>query len=147
MNKPILVLHGPNLNRLGQREPEIYGTLTLEEVNTRIRQRGAQLGVVIECIQSNHEGVLIDHLHAAADSAAGVILNPGALAHTSIVLRDAVAAVSIPVVEVHLSNIYAREPFRRRSVISAACRGVVSGLGVSGYLLALDYLATGIVDR
>ena len=147
MSKSILVLNGPNLNRLGQREPEIYGTLTLEEVNARIGQRGAQLGVMVECAQSNHEGVLIDKLHGAADSAAGVIFNPGALAHTSIALRDAVAGIPIPVIEVHLSNIYAREPFRRRSVISAACRGVICGLGVSGYLLALDYLVTLIGDR
>ncbi|MEW5701965.1 MAG: type II 3-dehydroquinate dehydratase [Candidatus Zixiibacteriota bacterium] len=147
MSKPILVLHGPNLNRLGLREPEIYGRLTLAEINDRISERGRQLGVDVEFAQSNHEGVLIDRLHAAADSAGGVILNPGALAHTSIALRDAVASIPIPVIEVHLSNIFAREEFRQRSVVSGACRGVISGLGVSGYLLALEYLAAETAGR
>lgn len=142
MSKPILVLHGPNLNRLGQREPGVYGTLTLEQINTRIRLRAGELGVEVDCEQSNSEGVLIDRLHAVADGAAGVILNPGALAHTSIALRDAIASIPTPVIEVHLSNVFAREPFRHRLVTAGACRGVISGFGVSSYLLALDHLVT-----
>ncbi|MBI3873293.1 MAG: type II 3-dehydroquinate dehydratase [candidate division Zixibacteria bacterium] len=140
MNKPILVLHGPNLNLLGTREPEIYGAETLEQVNRTIMEHAARQGARVDCHQSNHEGVLIDRLQAAADTAAGVILNPGGLTHTSVALRDAVAALAIPVIEVHISNIYAREPFRRRSRISGACRGVICGLGTHGYLLALDHL-------
>ena len=142
MPKPILILNGPNLNRLGLREPEIYGRETLDQLNTRITTRAKELGVAVEFCQSNHEGELIDRLHAAADSAAGVILNPGGLAHTSVALRDAVASIPIPTVEVHISNIFAREPFRHRSILSGACRGVISGLGTQGYLLALDYLVT-----
>jgi len=142
MPKPILILNGPNLNRLGLREPEIYGRETLDQLNTRITTRAKELGVAVEFCQSNHEGELIDRLHAAADSAAGVILNPGGLAHTSVALRDAVASIPIPTVEVHISNIFAREPFRHRSIVSGACRGVISGLGTQGYLLALDYLVT-----
>jgi 3-dehydroquinate dehydratase-2 len=142
MPKPILILNGPNLNRLGSREPEVYGRETLEQINARIAARAKDLGVSVEFYQSNHEGELIDRIHAAADSAAGVILNPGGLAHTSVSLRDAVASIRIPTVEVHISNIFAREPFRRRSVISGACRGIISGLGTQGYLLALEHLVT-----
>jgi 3-dehydroquinate dehydratase-2 len=142
MPKSILILNGPNLNRLSLREPEIYGSETLDQLDTRITTRAKELGVTVEFCQSNHEGELIDRLHAAADSAAGVILNPGGLAHTSVALRDAVASIPIPTIEVHISNIFAREPFRRRSIVSGACRGVISGLGTQGYLLALDHLVT-----
>ncbi|MBI5867847.1 MAG: type II 3-dehydroquinate dehydratase [candidate division Zixibacteria bacterium] len=142
MTKSILVLNGPNLNRLGLREPEVYGHETLDQVNDRIAKRAQTLGLAVEFFQSNHEGELIDRLHAAADSSAGVIINPGGFAHTSVALRDAIASIPIPAIEVHISNIFAREPFRQTSVISGACRGIISGLGVNGYLLALDHLAT-----
>jgi len=147
MGKSILVIHGPNMNRLGLREPEIYGRETLEELNEQIRRRAAQLGVAVEFFQSNHEGALIDRLQAAADTAAGVILNPGGLAHTSVALRDAVASISVPVVEVHLSNIYARERFRHRSLVSGACAGAISGLGAAGYILALEFLDARTPER
>lgn len=140
-NKKILVLNGPNLNRLGLREPEIYGHDTLAAINERIAAHARSCGVETVFEQSNHEGVLIDHLHAAADSTIGVIFNPGGFTHTSVALRDAVASIPVPVVEVHLSNIYARESFRHTSVISGACRAVISGLGVQGYIAAIDYLA------
>ncbi|MCL6596242.1 MAG: type II 3-dehydroquinate dehydratase [Firmicutes bacterium] len=134
----VLVLSGPNLNLLGEREPDVYGTDTLEAIHERLRRRAAALGAEAECRQHNGEGELIDALHAARGRTAGVVFNPGAYAHTSYALRDAVAAVSLPVVEVHLSNVYAREPFRRRSVIAPACRGTIVGLGAMGYELALE---------
>ncbi len=137
MNR-ILVLHGPNLNLLGEREPEVYGTLTLAQLNDHIQTEGERLGVQITAVQSNHEGVLIDELHAAREWAIGGVINPGGLSHTSVSLRDAIAAVDYPVIEVHLSNIYARERFRRRSVTAAACRGIISGLGWRGYLMGLQ---------
>ncbi len=136
--KRILVLHGPNLNLLGEREPEVYGTLTLAQLNDRIQTEGERLGVQITTVQSNHEGVLIDELHAAREWAIGGVINPGGLSHTSVSLRDAIAAVDYPVIEVHLSNIYAREHFRRRSLTAAACLGVISGLGWQGYLMGLQ---------
>jgi 3-dehydroquinate dehydratase-2 len=137
MNR-ILVLHGPNLNLLGEREPEIYGTLTLGQLDDQLKTEGERLGVEITAVQSNHEGVLIDELHAAREWASGGIINPGGLSHTSVSLRDAIAAVDYPVIEVHLSNIYAREHFRRRTLTAAACRGVIAGLGWQGYLMALQ---------
>lgn len=136
----LLVLNGPNLNLLGQREPGVYGTITLAEIERRLTARAGELGVELVCFQSNHEGALIDRLHAEGPSIDGVILNPGALTHYSYALRDAVAAVGRPTVEVHLSNIYAREEWRHRSVIAPVARGQVSGLGWRGYLLALEYL-------
>ncbi len=142
MAKPILVINGPNLNRLGLREPEIYGSETLDQIGDRITARARKLGADVEFYQSNHEGDLIDRLHAAAGTSAAVILNPGGLAHSSVALRDAVASIPIPTVEVHLSNIFARESFRHRSLVSGACQGVISGLGAQGYLLALEYLVT-----
>jgi 3-dehydroquinate dehydratase-2 len=141
MAKPILILNGPNLNRLGIREPDVYGHETLDDINTRIAAHAQSRGLEVRFHQSNHEGALIDQLHEAADSACGVILNPGGYSHTSVALRDAVASIPIPVVEVHLSNIHARERFRRRSLISGVCRGDISGLGVRGYLAAVDFLA------
>ena len=137
----VLVLHGPNLNALGTREPEVYGRETLEDVNRSLRTLAAELGCEVECLQTNHEGVLIDALYGAPARAQGVLLNPGALTHTSLALRDAVAAIPIPVVEVHLSNPHAREPFRQVSNVSAVALGVVEGFGVDSYRLGLRALA------
>lgn len=138
-----LVLHGPNLNLLGTRETAVYGRVTLAEVDRLVKERGRKLGVRVECRQSNHEGQLIDWLQAAhRDGFFGIVLNPGAFTHYSIALRDAVAGIDIPVVEVHLSNIHAREDFRRHSVIAAAARGQISGFGPHSYLLGLDALLT-----
>ena len=135
------MLHGPNLNLLGTREPAVYGRLTLAEVDRLVRDRGRKLGVRVESRQSNHEGQLIDWLQSARrDGFFGVIFNPGAFTHYSIALRDAVAAIDVPVVEVHLSNIHAREEFRRHSVIAAAARGQICGFGAQSYLLGLDAL-------
>ncbi len=135
----ILVLHGPNLNLLGQREPAVYGTTTLAELDALIAAHAAARGVRVECRQSNHEGVLVDAVQsAAAQGFAAIVLNPAALTHSSYALRDAIAAAPIPVVEVHLSNIHAREPFRRRSVTAPVCRGQIAGFGPRSYLLGVD---------
>ena len=136
----ILVLHGPNLNLLGTREPEVYGSIKLDEIDARLVEQGRALGAEVICLQSNHEGALIDALQDARVWAAGVIFNPGGYTHTSVALRDAIAAIGIPVVEVHLSNVYAREDFRHRSLLSAVCKGKITGLGWRSYTLALTYL-------
>ncbi len=135
----ILVLHGPNLNLLGQREPGVYGTTTLAEVDGAIAAHAALRGVRVECRQSNHEGVLVDAIQGAAGQGfAAIVINPGALTHYSYALRDAIAGGRVPAVEVHLSNVHGREPFRHRSVTAGACRGQIAGFGVHSYTLGLD---------
>lgn len=138
----IYVLNGPNLNLLGTREPDIYGSTTLDEIAGTLEDRARELGLAIDMRQSNHEGHLIDWLHeAGAEGAKAVILNAGGLTHTSVALHDAMKSISVPVIEVHLSNPQAREPFRRRSYVAAAARGSIAGFGPLGYELALDAAA------
>lgn len=136
----ILVIHGPNLNMLGKRDPAHYGTKTLEEINAALRERASALGVEIESFQSNHEGSLIDFIQEHAPGADGIIINPGALTHYGLSLRDALADAGLPTIEVHLSNIHAREDFRRKSVIAPVARGQISGQGWQGYIAALEML-------
>ncbi|MBA2648371.1 MAG: type II 3-dehydroquinate dehydratase [Legionella sp.] len=137
MNK-ILVLHGPNLNLLGFREPTIYGSITLDDINTNLINHAKKSGIEVICVQSNSEADLIDHIHAALNTVQYLIFNPAAFTHTSIALRDALCAVNIPFIEVHLSNIYGRESFRHHSYFSDIAKGIISGLGAQGYTLALQ---------
>ncbi len=143
---PVLVLNGPNLNLLGRREPGVYGRLDLAEIIRRLVEAGKGLNLEVRAFQSNHEGALIDALHEAQDWAGGVIFNPGAYTHTSIALRDAIAAIAIPVIEVHLSNVHAREEFRRISLLAPVCAGTIAGFGWRSYLLGLHALA-GILEE
>jgi 3-dehydroquinate dehydratase-2 len=136
----ILLINGPNLNQLGTREPEIYGSLTLDNIVQRVSARAKELGSEIRAFQSNSEGAIIDFIQQESSGADAIIMNGGALTHYGLSLRDAIAGCGIPTIEVHISNIYAREPFRRRSVTGAACRGVITGLGWYGYILALEAL-------
>lgn len=136
--KRVLVIHGPNLNLLGRRQPEVYGEITLHEIDQRLAHYAAAHGAEIRTLQSNHEGGLIDAMHEAGGWADAIIINPGAYGHTSYALRDAIAAVDVPVVEVHLSNIHAREAFRRRSVLASVCQGQITGFGWRSYLLGLS---------
>jgi 3-dehydroquinate dehydratase-2 len=142
MNCTVFVLNGPNLNLLGTREPEVYGSQTLDDIAGTLTAHAATLGITVDIRQSNHEGHLIDWLHeAGAGGADAVILNAGGYSHTSVAIGDAVAAIAVPVIEVHLSNIFAREAFRHRSLIAPVARGCIAGLGAQGYLLALDAAA------
>jgi 3-dehydroquinate dehydratase II len=145
MMHSILVLHGPNLNMLGKREPEHYGSLSLEEIDRRLIDFGQKFDLHVSVFQANGEGELIDALHQSRDWAAGIVFNPGGYTHTSVALRDAIAAIHLPVVEVHLSNIHAREEFRRQSLIAPVCIGSISGFGWRSYLLGMQALK-GILD-
>ena len=143
----IVVIHGPNLNLLGMREPHIYGSVTLREIDEGLEARGAELGLAVETFQSNHEGLLVDRVQQAHGKAAGLIINAGGLTHTSVSLRDAIAAIRVPTVEVHLSNLYTREEFRHRSYLAPVCLGQIAGLGAIGYRLALDALAKLVLEK
>lgn len=137
----ILVVNGPNLNLLGKREPQVYGTSSLDELNKRLAQMAEELKMELVFFQSNHEGEIIDFIHREAPGADGMLINPGALTHYSYALRDAIAAVDIEAIEVHMSNIYGREEFRRKSVIAPVCQGTLAGFGFYGYAMALSYFA------
>jgi 3-dehydroquinate dehydratase II len=145
----VLVLHGPNLNLLGLREPAVYGKTTLAQINESLKADAAKLQVEISCLQSNHEGALVDAIHNARDLHSGILINPGAYTHTSVAIRDALAGVMIPTVEVHLSNIYTREEFRHHSYIAPVAVGQISGFGADSYRLGLqaliNYLKTSVV--
>ncbi len=139
--KKILIINGPNLNLLGTREPEVYGKLTLNEIETELKNLAKELKVEIECFQSNHEGEIVDKICNAQNIFDGIVINPAAYTHTSVAIRDALAAVRIPTIEVHISNVYSRDEFRHNSFIAPVSVGQISGLGIKGYLFALQYLS------
>ena len=143
----ILLIHGPNLNLLGTREPEVYGSHTLDDINQLLQQRAAEIGVSIRAVQSNHEGAIIDAIHDARSWADGILINPGAFTHYSYAIRDAISSAALPAVEVHLSNIHAREPFRQISVLAPVCVGQISGFGWRSYLLGLQALVESSARR
>ncbi len=134
----ILVVHGPNLNMLGKREPEIYGSTTLDDINAGLIKKGKELGLMVDTFQSNHEGAIVERIQEAMGEYNGLIINPAAYTHTSVAIRDAILLLDMPVVEIHLSNIYKREPFRHKSMISDVATGQIAGFGVKGYYLALE---------
>ncbi|MBW4095556.1 MAG: type II 3-dehydroquinate dehydratase [Acidobacteria bacterium] len=136
----LLILNGPNLNLLGTREPQIYGTATLEDVNALCTEAASRLGFSADCQQSNHEGVLIDAIHAARGTCSGIVINAGAFTHTSVALRDALAGVELPAIEVHISNVHTREEFRHHSYLSPVVDAVIVGAGINGYKLAIEHL-------
>lgn len=137
----VLVIHGPNLNLLGTREPEVYGATTLAELDAYVAREAQTLGISVRCVQHNSEGAIVDELHAARGTVDAVVINPGAYTHYAYAIRDAIAAIELPVVEVHLSNVHARESFRATSVVAAVCRGSIAGFGIESYVLALRALA------
>jgi len=139
--KKILVIHGPNLNMLGKREPHIYGHQSLDEINTGLQARGDQLGIEVETFQSNHEGEIVDKIQQAGVGCHGIVINPAAYTHTSVAIRDALAMLDIPVIEVHLSNIHKREPFRHQSMIADIVAARIAGFGSHGYMLGLEGVA------
>jgi 3-dehydroquinate dehydratase-2 len=139
--KKILVIHGPNLNMLGQREPDIYGRESLADIDTKLKTRGAGFGLEVESFQSNHEGAIVDKIQQVMGSCQGIIINPAAYTHTSVAIRDALGMLDVPVIEIHLSNIHKREPFRHRSMIADIVVARIAGFGAHGYLLALEGLA------
>lgn len=140
MSKAILLLHGPNLNLLGTRQPEVYGDMTLDDINAAVNRHAAAYGVELRSAQSNHEGALVDQLHDARGWADAVVLNSGAYTHTSIALRDAITAIELPVIEVHISNVHGREDFRHNSLLAGVCLGQIAGFGWHSYILAVDAL-------
>jgi 3-dehydroquinate dehydratase-2 len=139
--KKVLVIHGPNLNLLGTREPEIYGKTTLDEINSILEELGNKLGLAVETFQSNHEGAIVDKIQQAVSGQKGLIINPAAYTHTSIAIRDALVMLDIPIIEIHISNIYKREPFRHQSLIGDVVTAQIKGFGVQGYTMALEALA------